>query len=98
VEPTIANEVGAADELLFGWRAENLESTLQAELRHRGFGGERAGDQHGAVDVVAFAMAGRALDDGCRLDDAGALRIVGVGIVFGVNGDDGRARTECGAE
>jgi hypothetical protein len=84
VEIAVAHEIGPADELLFGRRAEHLQRALEAEFLHRGLSGERAGDQHGAVDVVALAMAWRALDDRGRFHGSGLLRIVRVGIVFGV--------------
>jgi hypothetical protein len=99
VEPAVAHEIGPADQLLLGGRAEHLEGALEAEAVDRGLGGERGGDQHRTVGVMAFAMARRAVDDGFLLGEPGDLRIVRIGIVFGMDCDHrfaaaaGRAET-----
>jgi hypothetical protein len=47
---------------------------------------------------MAFAMAGGALDDGHLLDDTRGLRIVRIGVVFGMDGDHRLAAPAGGAE
>ena len=91
VEPAVAHEVRAADKLFFRRSAKHLQRTLKTKLCHRGLRGQRTRDQHRRVDVVALAVAGRILDDRPVLGNAGRLRVVGIGIVFGVDGDDGGA-------
>ena len=46
-----------------GGRAKHFERALEPEFRHGLLGGKRSPDQDSGVDVVAFAMAGRAFDD-----------------------------------
>src|SRR3546814_969548 len=47
---------------------------------------------------MPLAMAGRARNDGLVLGHAGGLAVVGVGVVFGVEGNDRRAAAVCGEE
>src|SRR5258705_13523006 len=98
VEPTVAHEIGSADELLLRRAAEHLERTLEAEALHRALGRERARHQHRGVDVVALAMAGRALDDEGLLRHAGRLGIVRTAVVFGVDRHYRLARPVGGAK
>src|SRR3546814_9959383 len=47
---------------------------------------------------MPLAMAGRARNDGLVLGHTGGLAVVGVGVVFGVEGDDRRTAAACGEE
>ena len=67
VEIAVAHEIGSAQQLLFGGRAEDLERALELELLHRM--AQRQGDAEtitARIDVVTFAMSGRAGDDLAR--------------------------------
>src|SRR5438105_3144031 len=98
VEPAVAHEIGTAHELFFGRTAKYFERASEAEFLHCALRRERGADQHRGVDVVAFAVAGRAFDNELLLRHAGALRIVRTAVVFGVDRDHRMAGTISGAE
>jgi hypothetical protein len=61
-------------------------------LGHRAFERDGARHKHRGIDVVAFAMTGRALDDRLGFRHAGGLAVLRVGVVFGVQRDHRAAR------
>src|SRR5215203_2689000 len=93
VEPAVAHQIGAAHELLFRGPTEHFERPLETETFHGAPRGERSADQHGGVDVMTFAMAGRAFNDELLRGYTRRLRIVRAAVVFCVNRDHWMART-----
>ena len=96
VEMAVAHEIGTAQELLLGGRSEDFQGSRETELLHRALGRDRARDHDRAVDVVALAVSRGAWDDLGPRGRAGRLRVLGVGVVFGVHGDHRPARAEGG--
>ena len=98
IEMTIANKIGAADELFLGGRPEDLEGALDAVPLHRATGRDGRCDEHRAVAIMSLAMAGRAHDNRGRLHSPGLLGIVGIGVIFRMDGQHRRDRTIGGAK
>jgi hypothetical protein len=87
-EMPVADVIWPADELLLSRRAEHLERARNAELVHRGLDGEPRAYRDRRVNIVAFAVSGRARYDLLALGDARDLRVVGVAVVFTVECHD----------
>ena len=88
VEHPIADEIGPGQELFLRRCPQHLEGAGQIQFFHGAADGDGGADHYRGVDVMAFAMAGRALDDADLFGNARLLAVVGIAVELGVQRDD----------
>ena len=93
LEQPRANEVRLGAQLLLGDAGPEHNRAGQVRLLHDPLHGERGGEIERLAGVVAFAVAGRAIDQGIMVGDAGFLRGLRDAVDVGAERDDRLART-----
>ena len=85
VKIAIAHKIRAAQKLLLGRRSKDLQRSRELEFLHRALDCARACQHDRTVDVVPLAVSRGTSDNLSSGGRTGGLRVLRIGVVFGVH-------------